>query len=280
MAASRSTAWTRTATCWPSTRKAPKRPDGSRTPPAFFGGADRASATRIPLAEGSAIELDRPFVLPAPLATRTFTVAVTCRDGSVPPAPHDAGDGASGAVFAEFDETGDGPVRTLKLVRDQAYTLLVSIFIPAGPERPWRGVRREEKLPPTELPAGAPGRHIALVAPFTNCAESSMSGNPADEPLFGERGILERKNCDAEPTMRSLTSENATEVRFVNTRVGPIRLYWLDFEGHRQLYSTLASGQSLTQPTYATHPWVVTDENAVCLGTFLARRDPATATIK
>ena len=142
-------------------------------PPAWFGGADRASATRIPLAEGSVIELDRPFVLPAPLATRTFTVAVTCRDGSVPPALMTSAMATSGAPFAEFDETGDGPVRTLKLVRDQAYTLLVSMFIPAGPERPWRGQRREEKLPPTDLPAGAPGRHIALVAPFENCAETA-----------------------------------------------------------------------------------------------------------
>ena len=80
--------------------------------------------------------------------------------------------------------------------------------------------------------------------------------------------------------MRSLTSENPTEVRFVNNSAGSVRLYWLDFERHRQLYSTLGSGQSLTQPTYATHPWVVTDDNAVCLGTFLARRDSATATIK
>src|SRR4029453_16773367 len=135
-------------------------------PPAWFGGADRASATRIPLAEGAVIELDRPFVLPAPLATRTFTVAVTCRDGSVPPALMASAMAASGPAFAEFDETGNGPVRTLKLVRDQAYTLLVSMFIPAGPERPWRGQRREEKLPSTDLPAGAPGRHIALVAPL------------------------------------------------------------------------------------------------------------------
>jgi hypothetical protein len=141
--------------------------------PAWFGGADRASATRIPLAEGSAIELDRPFVLPAPLATRTFTLAVTCRDGSVPPGLMTRAMARNGADFAEFDETGDGPVRTLKLVRDQAYSLLVSIFIPAGAERPWHGERREEKLPSTDLPAGAPGRHIALVAPFANCAETA-----------------------------------------------------------------------------------------------------------
>jgi hypothetical protein len=142
-------------------------------PPAWFGGADPASATRIPLAEGSAIELDRPFVLPAPLPTRTFTVAVTCRDGSVPAGLMTRAMATSGATFAEFEETRDGPVRTLKLVLDQAYTLLVSIFIPAGPERPWHGERREEKLPPTDLPAGTPGGHIALVAPFTNCADTA-----------------------------------------------------------------------------------------------------------
>jgi von Hippel-Lindau disease tumor supressor len=108
----------------------------------------------------------------------------------------------------------------------------------------------------------------------------AMSSNPHGGLSSREDDILERKNCDVEPTMRSLTSEIPTDVRFVNTRVESIRLYWLDFEGHRQLYSTLRSGQSLTQPTFATHPWVATDENAVCLGTFLARRDPATATIK
>jgi hypothetical protein len=141
--------------------------------PGWFGGADRASATRIRLAEGADIELDRPFVLAAPLATRTFTVAVTCRDGSVPPAVMTAAMAANGADFAEYADMGDGPVRTLKLVRDQAYTLLVSMLIPAGPERPWHGERRREDLPSMDLPARAPGRHIALIAPFANCAETA-----------------------------------------------------------------------------------------------------------
>jgi hypothetical protein len=141
--------------------------------PAWFGGKDRATATRIPLAEGAAIELDRPFVLPPALPTRTFTVAVSCRDGSVPPGLMVQARAANGAFFAEFDSTGEGPVRTLTLVRDQAYALNVSIFIPDGPARPGGGTRREEKLPPMELASGAPGRHIALAAPFTNCAESA-----------------------------------------------------------------------------------------------------------
>ena len=33
--------------------------------------------------------------------------------------------------------------------------------------------RREEKLPPMALPAGAPGRDIGLTAPFSNCAEGA-----------------------------------------------------------------------------------------------------------
>jgi hypothetical protein len=119
---------------------------------AFFGGVDRASATRIAVGEGTAIEMERPFVLPPPLPTRTFTVAVTCQDGSTPPATMTRAAAIGGTHFAEFEEIGEGPVDTLKLVRDQAYTLLVSIFIPAGPERPWRGVRRKEDLPPMDSP--------------------------------------------------------------------------------------------------------------------------------
>jgi len=140
--------------------------------PAWFGGTDRASATRLAVGEGSTIELDRPFVLPAALPTRTFTIAVTCRDGSVPPAIM-ARALTSDARWADFDETGHGPVRTLNLMRDKAYTLAVSIFVPKGLERRWPGERREEKLPPIDLPAGAPGRHIALVARLTACAETA-----------------------------------------------------------------------------------------------------------
>jgi hypothetical protein len=139
----------------------------------WFGGANRAAATRIPLAEGAAVALDRPFVLPPPLPTRTFTVAAACRDGSVPPGLMVRAAAANGARFAEFDTTGRGDVRTLTLVRDQAYTLYVSIFVPAGNSGPGGGPRREEKLAPMELPAGAPGRHIALVAPLTQCAETA-----------------------------------------------------------------------------------------------------------
>jgi hypothetical protein len=138
--------------------------------PTFFGGSDRASATRIVVGEGAHVVLDRPFVLPPPLATRTFTVAVSCRDGSLPAARMTRAMPGTGTIFAEFAEGEDGPVDTLRIVRDQAYTLLVTIYVPAT-KGTSDGPRRAEELAPIELPAGMPGRHYALVAPFSNCAE-------------------------------------------------------------------------------------------------------------
>jgi hypothetical protein len=97
-------------------------------------------------------------------------VAVSCQDGSVPPALTVRAMAATGAMFAEF-ASKTGPTQTLTLVRDQGYALDVSISIPDGPPRPEGRRRRAEKLPTMQLPAGAPGRHIALAAPFSNCAE-------------------------------------------------------------------------------------------------------------
>ena len=99
---------------------------------------------------------------------------MTCQDGSVP-AGLTTQALAPGAFFGEFDETGQGPVRKLTLVRDQAYALLVSIFIPAGAEGPAR--RREEKLPVTQLP---PARRAAT---SRSSRRSLTARKPHAEPI-------------------------------------------------------------------------------------------------
>ena len=76
--------------------------------PAFFGGADRATATRIPVADGAAIELERPFVLPAAAADPHV------HGGRVVPGrlgaagPDRTATTAAGAMFGEFAH-GRGP---------------------------------------------------------------------------------------------------------------------------------------------------------------------------
>ena len=98
----------------PDTYVVAVNPDGDdatgRRPyaPAWFGGTDRATATRIPLAEGAAIELERPFVLPPPLPTRTFTGRVVPgRHGAG--GPHGAGDGGWRCPLRRVRLDGRGP---------------------------------------------------------------------------------------------------------------------------------------------------------------------------
>jgi hypothetical protein len=137
-------------------------------PPTWFGGVDRASATRI-WVEGGPVELPVPFVLSDTLPTRTFTFAVTCRDGSVPTYVHATARSAGGHPFGESDLEVRG-VHSLTLLRDTEYLLKVTASIPFSPSGPRGRQRRGEELPPMVIPAGEPGRHLALVAPFNDCA--------------------------------------------------------------------------------------------------------------
>lgn len=58
---------------------------------------------------------------------------------------------------------------------------------------------------------------------------------------------------------RSLNSNTPATLRFVNRGAHTVRVHWLDFEGRRIFYSSLPPGQSYTQNTFLTHPWLVTD---------------------
>jgi hypothetical protein len=68
--------------------------------------------------------------------------------------------------------------------------------------------------------------------------------------------------------VRSVESEVATEIQFVNQRDSQVLIYWVDFEGQRQLYSTLEPGEAVDQETYLTHPWLVTDAQQAVLGIY------------
>ncbi|HEX3344965.1 MAG TPA: DPP IV N-terminal domain-containing protein, partial [Polyangiaceae bacterium] len=52
----------------------------------------------------------------------------------------------------------------------------------------------------------------------------------------------------------------ATELTFINGSHGTVVVSWMDFEGHRKRYATLPPGGRHTQPTYAGHVWVMTDD--------------------
>ncbi len=80
--------------------------------------------------------------------------------------------------------------------------------------------------------------------------------------------------CRGEGALRSRNSDVSTKARFANRSVEVVTVYWLDFAGERVRYKTLQPGESYTQQTYLTHPWVVVKESGECHGPFLPRRKP------
>ncbi len=86
--------------------------------------------------------------------------------------------------------------------------------------------------------------------------------------------------CDAEPVARSLHAQHATEVVFKNNGTQAVRIWWLNYNAKRVWYQTLAPGESYTQSTYLTHPWIATDKQGRCVGLYYPDAKPRTIDIQ
>jgi hypothetical protein len=122
--------------------------------------------------------------------------------------------------------------------------------------------------------APPPARHrgaVALMIPAALVLSGAVTwltlSRPCEPcrpcPLPSAARSVAQRSVTAEPSRRSFRSDVATEIRFVNKSNSVVRVYWLDFGGHRKLYYVLRPGESYDQSTYITHPWVATDENDV-----------------
>ena len=69
---------------------------------------------------------------------------------------------------------------------------------------------------------------------------------------------------------RSLVSDTSLHLVFANQTKQSVSIYWLDFKGERVWYNTLAPGESYSQQTYVTHPWVVIDADGKCVAQLVA----------
>jgi hypothetical protein len=76
--------------------------------------------------------------------------------------------------------------------------------------------------------------------------------------------------CPSEAGLRSQKGTQKTKIVFHNATSGTVHLYWIDYGGKRQSYGSVAPAQTHRQPTYATHPWVVTDQRGRCLNVYFA----------
>jgi len=60
-----------------------------------------------------------------------------------------------------------------------------------------------------------------------------------------------------------------TSINFENKSGKKVKLYWVGFDGNRQLYAEIANGATRMQNSYGNHTWLITDEKDVPLGHFI-----------
>jgi dipeptidyl aminopeptidase/acylaminoacyl peptidase len=77
----------------------------------------------------------------------------------------------------------------------------------------------------------------------------------------------------------SRTTGEETSITFVNGTGGELRVFWMDTDGNRQPYGTLAAGARRDQHTFAGHVWILTDAGGAVLGVFEATEAPGTAVV-
>jgi hypothetical protein len=70
--------------------------------------------------------------------------------------------------------------------------------------------------------------------------------------------------------LRSQKDTKRTNIIFHNATSKAVHLYWINYRGRRESYGSIAPGQTHSQPTYRTHPWLVTDHRGKCLNVYFA----------
>ncbi len=123
-----------------------------------------------------------------------------------------------------------------------------------------------------------------IPASQADARERSREDPPADSTLVAAKPkatakeeLRHREELDG---ARSVNSDVATRLTFVNQSNHSVRLYWLNFEGQRVLYTTIDAGQTLLQGTFVTHPWVITDDRDRAWDVYYPTAEPRTVIIE
>ncbi len=92
----------------------------------------------------------------------------------------------------------------------------------------------------------------------------------------------ERATSSLEPLRRWRSSRQTgqeTSITFINRTDKDVDIYWIDSEGQRKHYATVAAGDQHRQHTFAGHVWLVTDKDGETLLAFMATEQAADAVI-
>jgi hypothetical protein len=108
----------------------------------------------------------------------------------------------------------------------------------------------------------ARARLEALKAPKAALAAPPASAPPPNDPNRARPDA----SCASEQSLKSLNGSQSITLTFQNLSNEAISAYWLDYSGKRVFYRRLNGGESYTQPTYISHPWVFVDASGKCRG--------------
>lgn len=95
-----------------------------------------------------------------------------------------------------------------------------------------------------------------LVSPPRVSGPSDGTGQGPASPLSS--------GCSSEGTVKSLRGDEPVSIRIRNDSGQSLQVFWIDYLGKRDFRGKLGPGQSILQPTFATHPWLLADGNGVC----------------
>jgi hypothetical protein len=80
------------------------------------------------------------------------------------------------------------------------------------------------------------------------------------------------QNCDKVDGIHSTSYDQNAVLTITNYLDSSVMIYWINYQGNRVLYRTLASGESYRQETFFTHVWLAASQDGSCASLFVVDR--------
>jgi hypothetical protein len=98
--------------------------------------------------------------------------------------------------------------------------------------------------------------------------------------MFANPNNFEVLSCDDRSSRQSSPGAAVTIYMANQHDQDTLHVYWVDFAGNETRYSdNLHPGRIREQPTFATHPWVITRKNGECVGMVVTKASANNDTI-
>jgi von Hippel-Lindau disease tumor supressor len=81
-------------------------------------------------------------------------------------------------------------------------------------------------------------------------------------------------NCTVESKLRAVTGDIPSQIKFINASERAFKVYWLNYSGKRTFYKAIPANSVYVQPTFLSHPWVITETNDSCKAIYFPDAQP------